>query len=377
MEGNAGMSSGEERNTGQRRSGKRLWLRLAAIALAAVLFVAGIALGAAAYVAGALKPVETAEEAVLVEIPGGMSSSAIAELLERQGLIRDAFVFRMYLRYKGEGHRFQAGRYEIRPGTAPDDIIAMLNAGDTVPEETLRLTVPEGWTVEQIADSLAALGLDKARFLELAASPERFPDTKTADIPQDERLRYALEGYLFPETYDFPLDSGEQDIVARMLDELDRKLSSLPEGWEKRLDELGISFHQMMTIASLIEREVAVDSERALVAGVIYNRIRQNMPLQIDATVLYAMGEHKDVVLEKDLQVDNPYNTYRYPGLPPGPIASPGLKSIEAALYPESTNYLYYVTKKDGSNEHLFAETYEEHLKNIDKSKRTSAGKEG
>jgi len=377
MEGNAGMSSGEERNTGQRRSGKRLWLRLAAIALAAVLFVAGIALGAAAYVAGALKPVEAAEEAVLVEIPGGMSSSAIAELLERQGLIRDAFVFRMYLRYKGEGHRFQAGRYEIRPGTAPDDIIAMLNAGDTVPEETLRLTVPEGWTVEQIADSLAALGLDKARFLELAASPERFPDTKTADIPQDERLRYALEGYLFPETYDFPLDSGEQDIVARMLDELDRKLSSLPEGWEKRLDELGISFHQMMTIASLIEREVAVDSERALVAGVIYNRIRQNMPLQIDATVLYAMGEHKDVVLEKDLQVDNPYNTYRYPGLPPGPIASPGLKSIEAALYPESTNYLYYVTKKDGSNEHLFAETYEEHLKNIDKSKRTSAGKEG
>jgi len=371
------MSSGEERNTGQRRSGKRLWLRLAAIALAAVLFVAGIALGAAAYVAGALKPVEAAEEAVLVEIPGGMSSSAIAELLERQGLIRDAFVFRMYLRYKGEGHRFQAGRYEIRPGTAPDDIIAMLNAGDTVPEETLRLTVPEGWTVEQIADSLAALGLDKARFLELAASPERFPDTKTADIPQDERLRYALEGYLFPETYDFPLDSGEQDIVARMLDELDRKLSSLPEGWEKRLDELGISFHQMMTIASLIEREVAVDSERALVAGVIYNRIRQNMPLQIDATVLYAMGEHKDVVLEKDLQVDNPYNTYLYPGLPPGPIASPGLKSIEATLYPESTNYLYYVTKKDGSNEHLFAETYEEHLKNIDKSKRTSAGKEG
>jgi len=344
-----------------------------------VLFMAGGAGGLLLYAAHSLQPTEPGEP-VRFTIPKGVSSTRIASILERNGLIRDATTFAYYLKLKDIGRGFQAGEYEIAPGTAISRIIDMLNNGETVPPEMIRFTIPEGWTVEQIAAQVAeAAGLDREAILELARHPEKLtaPEGKAmpafvGQLADREGLVYKLEGYLFPETYEMPADSTANDIVFRLVRELGDRLARLPEGWESRLQETGLSFHELLTVASLIEREVVLDEERPIVASVIYNRLAKKMNLEIDATVQYALGEHKERLLHEDLKVDSPYNTYRHAGLPPGPIASPGLKSIEAALYPAETDYLFYVTKKDGSGGHLFAETYNGHLRNIEISNQTA-----
>jgi UPF0755 protein len=350
------------------------------VAALAVLFflLAATAAGTALFIINGLQPPQASPEKVQFTIEQGMSSGEIARLLEDKGLLRNAAVFTYYLLYKNEGHRFQAGTYEMNPGLKPDEIIAKLNAGEVVAEETIRFTIPEGYTVMQIADKLAQEGIvDKAKFLALTARPELFQASSLRHIPEDAPLKNKLEGYLFPETYELKKGSTEEDIIRRMSAELDEKLAELPDGWERRLEKLGLSIHQLLTIASLIEREVVVDKERPIVAGVIYNRLAKNMPLQIDATVQYALEEHKERLYYKDYyETDSPYNTYKIIGLPPGPIASPGLESIRAALYPEKTSYFYYVTKKDGSNEHLFAETLSEHEANIAKSMELSRKQE-
>lgn len=309
-----------------------------------------------------------AAEAVRISIPAGSHSGAIAGLLEDHGLIRSQRFFRYYLKYKREGDRFQAGIYDFTPGMTKDELIAKLNAGDTVKEETVKFTIPEGYTIRQMADKLEQEGLaSKAEFVQLADSRE-WTDKWTPQIP-DSAYRHRLEGYLFAETYEMKKGSTAKEIVFRMLEETDKKTGQLPPDWQDKLQARGMSFHQMLTVASMIEREVAVDEERQIVAGVIYNRLAKGMPLQIDATIQYLFERSKDRMLEKDLQIESPYNTYLNPGLPPGPIASPGLLSIKAAIYPQETLYQFYVTKKDGSGGHLFAETYEEHKANIAKSK--------
>jgi len=343
-----------------------------------LLLLVVVAIGAAAgglyYVLEQLKPAEAAEE-VEFTIPPGTSSAGIANILEEHGLIRDALIFSYYLKYKDLGTGFQAGTYAMAPGIEIGEIIARLNAGDTVAEETIRVTIPEGYTVRQAVAALVAAGFSEEALLEVLNDPAQFAldssgeqPMRAAKIPENDQYRFPMEGYLFPETYEFPKDVTAYDALRRMAQELDRKLGTLPEGWEAQLEKNGVTFHEMMTIASLVEREVVVDAERALVAGVIYNRLRRDMPLQIDATVQYLFDEQKDRLYEKDLRVESPYNTYLNAGLPPGPIASPGLASIEAALYPEPSEYFFYVTKKDGTGEHFFGKTYEEHLQNIKKS---------
>ncbi|HUC91362.1 MAG TPA: endolytic transglycosylase MltG [Paenibacillus sp.] len=351
-------------------SKSRMTLRLILTLLALVLAASA---AVALFVWNGLRPAPDGDT-VGVEVPRGSSPFAVADLLEEKGVIRNAFIFKYYLRYRNEGAGFQAGQYEMKPGMTHDEIIAKLNAGDTVKAETIRFTIPEGFTLLQIADKLQAESLiDKDKFLKLADNPDAYRwEGIMGGIPENANIRHRMEGYLFPETYEMDKESTEEDILARMLAELDNKLSQLPEGWEGRLNELGLTFHEMMTVASLVEREVVVAEERPLVAGVIYNRIKEKMPLQIDATVQYALDKPKERLYEKDLQVESPYNTYQIPGLPPGPIANPSLSSIKAALYPEQTDYFYYVTKKDGTQTHLFARTYEEHLKNIRKSNQTA-----
>lgn len=343
------------------------------VILSLLFLMAAGAGGVLLYVWNGLKPAAPGEP-VQIEIPSGTSAFRTADLLEQHGIIRNAFLFKYYLRLKDEGDHFQAGLYEMRPGMTNDEIIAMLNEGRTVKPPTFRFTIPEGYTLERIADKLAAEGLvDKAAFLELADSAEaRKWSAAAAAVPEDGQLIHPLEGYLFPETYEMETGSTEADILKRMMAELDRKLDQLPENWQDILDERNMTLHDLLTVASLIEREVAVDEERPIVASVIYNRLNKGMPLQIDATVQYALGETKERLLEEDLEIDSPYNTYKIPALPPGPIASPSLASIQAALEPEETEYLYYVTKKDGSRTHLFAKTFEEHQRNIRKSEETA-----
>ncbi|MCR2804820.1 endolytic transglycosylase MltG [Paenibacillus soyae] len=357
----------------RKQQGPRRWLINLWVAVSLLGIMAIVAGGAGFYVWNSLQPTSKGE-AKEITITRGMSANSVADLLEENGIIKNGFVFSYYLQLKDEGSRFQAGTYQLSPGMDNASIIAKLNAGDTIKEETIKFTIPEGLTVLQIADKLAAEGIvDKTKFLELAETSRAWGDAETVrSIPENAALHKRLEGYLFPETYEMKKGSTEEDILIRMLTETDRKLGALPDDWQAALEASGRTMHEILTIASLVEREVVVDEERALVAGVIYNRLQEPMRLQIDATVQYALDAPKEVLSLSDLEIDSPYNTYKIDGLPPGPIASPSLASIEAALYPADTNYLFYVTKKDGSQTHLFAETFKEHQRNIAKSEQAA-----
>ncbi|WP_233566714.1 endolytic transglycosylase MltG [Cohnella endophytica] len=344
-----------------------LWSFLIALGI-----VLSVMTGIVFYLWNGLRPASASATPVQISISSGMRAKKVAEVLEQNGLIRNASLFSAYLKLKGEGSRFQAGEYVLTPGMTRDQIIAKLNNGETVATATIRFTIPEGFTIEQIANRLAeTASVDKAKFLDAASKPELWAgSTWTRAIPTDKNLKYPLEGYLFPETYEMKRGSTELDIINRMLSELDHKLDQLPEDWQSTLEERGLTVHQLLTIASLVEREVVVDDERPIVSSVIQNRLTKKMPLQIDATIQYLLDKQKERLLEGDLKVNSPYNTYLNAGLPPGPIASPSLKSIEAALFPGKSDYLYYVTKKDGTNTHLFAVTYKQHQKNIQLSEK-------
>ncbi|MCM3170629.1 endolytic transglycosylase MltG [Paenibacillus sp. MER 99-2] len=325
--------------------------------------------GAGAYAWNMMRPLEASTEPIVFEIKSGTGTSKIAEQLQQEGLIRSGLAFKGYLKWKKQGSNFMAGTYSMNPGVSYEEIVNKLNNGEVVPEEMVKFTIPEGYTVLQMADKLSEEGIvDREEFIKLANDPSAFDVDIIKDVPVDEELRYVLEGYLFPETYELKKDSSTHDVMQRMLEEFQTRMNSIPD-LEKELQEKNLSLHELLTIASLVEREVVVDAERPLVAGVIYNRIHQDMKLEIDATVQYLLDKPKARLLFKDLKVESPYNTYLNKGLPPGPIASPSLPSIQAALQPEASEYLFYVTKKDGSSGHLFAKTYKEHQQNIAKSK--------
>ncbi|MBE7683503.1 endolytic transglycosylase MltG [Paenibacillus sp. P13VS] len=337
--------------------------------LVVLLIIVIAAGGAGAAVWNMMRPVAASADPVVFEIKSGSGTSQIADQLEQEGLIRSGLAFKGYLKWKKQGSSFMAGTYSMNPGVSYDEIISKLNSGEVVPEEMVKFTIPEGYTVLQMADKLSAEGVvDREEFIKLANDPSSFDVDIIKDIPVDEELRYVLEGYLFPETYELKKGSSTHDVMQRMLEEFQTKINTIPDLGSK-LKARNLSLHELLTIASLVEREVVVDEERALVAGVIDNRIKQDMKLEIDATVQYLLDKPKARLLFKDLKVKSPYNSYLNKGLPPGPIASPSLESIEAALAPEASDYLFYVTKKDGSSGHLFAKTYKEHQQNIAKSK--------
>ncbi|KJB88666.1 aminodeoxychorismate lyase [Paenibacillus sp. E194] len=338
-----------------------------------LLLVAGASVG---YIWSGMRPLAQEEREIPVSIQQGSGTAAIASQLEERGIIRNALIFKVYLKWNGEGSRFQAGKYAFRPGVTYDDIIAKLNSGEVVPEEMVRFTIPEGYTVEQIADKLSNDGIvDKDQFLKLANDTDWLKGQApiAEHIPTDAKLKHRLEGYLFPETYELKRGSSEEEIIARMVQETEKRLSQASATWESDLKTRGLTLHDMLTLASLVEREAVVDAERPLIAGVIDNRIAKGMRLQIDATVQYALDKPKERLYYKDLEIDSPYNTYKIDKLPPGPISSPSTASIQAVLKPEASEYLYYVTKKDGTHTHLFAKTFPEHQRNIEQSKKMAA----
>ncbi|MFW5435070.1 endolytic transglycosylase MltG [Paenibacillus apiarius] len=351
-------------------------MRTGSKVLIAILLVAAIAAGGGTwYIWSGIQPLPTEERNITVTIEQGSGTAKIASQLQAEGVIRNALIFKGYLKWYKEGARFQAGTYAFQPGVTYDEVIAKLNQGEVVPEEMIRFTIPEGFTLEQVADTLSKDGLvDKAEFMQLADDTAWLTGTSSVvqAIPDNGKLRHKLEGYLFPETYELKKGSSAKDIIARMIQETEKSLTEASSSWEADMKKQGLTLHELMTVASLIEREVVVDSERALVAGVIYNRIEEGMKLQIDATVQYALDKPKERLYFKDLEIDSPYNTYKIEGLPPGPIAGPSVASIEAALHPQQSDYFYYVTKKDGTGSHLFAKTFAEHQRNIEKSKQTA-----
>jgi UPF0755 protein len=288
---------------------------------------------------------------VIVEVPTNSSSSSVGAALQEKGLIKSALAFRFYSRYKGLDARIQTGEYQLSANMSTPEILNTIIEGSQVFHS---FTVPEGYTIDEIAELLEQKGyVDKDKFLKLCQEGKfDYPFLKG-----QQNTRYALEGYLFPDTYKITRQSDEHDIILMMLDRFVIEAEKL--NLIEKANELNFSLHQAVTVAGMIEREAIFDKERPLISGVIQNRLKIGMPLQIDATVLYALGQHKEVVLYKDLEVDSPYNTYRVQSLPPGPISCPGSSSLKAAVEPEDTDYLYYLAKPDGT--HVFSKTLEEH----------------
>ncbi len=295
----------------------------------------------------------------------GETATEISDRLQAEGLVRDARVFRWMAEIRGVAGELAAGEYELSPGMRSSDILAVLAEART--KSAPLLTIPEGWRAEEIADRLAARGIGTpAQFLAVVRQGR-----STAGALSSRPPGASLEGYLFPDSYSVDSRSTPENIAERMVQQFDLRFT---QEMRDRAAALGMTVHQVVTLASVIEREAVVPSERPLMAGVFYNRLREGVPLQSDPTVQYALtvtapesqqqyGWWKTVLTAEDLEIDSPYNTYRYPGLPPGPICNPGLASLRAALEPETTDYLYFVARPDGS--HAFARTLEEHNANV------------
>lgn len=294
-----------------------------------------------------------------VTIPMGSSTQRIGRLLAAEGVITSAKVFRYYIRINGGGP-FQAGEYTLNRNMSMGEAIAKLEDGPDLKFE--RLTVREGLVLSQIAASVADLeGRSAEKFMAAVDSGTVRSKFQPPEVSK-------LEGLLLPETYSVEPKDDEAAILKRMVESFDAVAERA--GVADAQSKVGVSPYQAIIVASLVERETRFDDERAKVAQVIYNRLKKGMPLQVDATVIYALGKSADSdvrVLFKDLEIDSPYNTYKVKGLPPTPIAAPGEASLEAALNPDAGDFLFYVVTET-SGRHSFARTGAEHAANIRKA---------
>lgn len=299
---------------------------------------------------------------VEVEIPEGTGTKGIVQILKDKGVIRFQLPFYVKLYQSEYNGKLRYGSYELNDGMSLDDIMKTLATGGAQ-KANVTLTVPEGFTAEMIAARLEEQGIMSGQeFLDaLKEAAKEVPFA--ADLPTDDQVYYQLQGYLFPETYFLDEDMTAADLVDMLLTEFENQVG---EERKAKAQKMGMTMTEVLTRASLLEKEATLAEEYPTIAGVINNRIEKDMRLQFDSTVVYAMSEGKygvERVMYADLKFDSPYNTYKVKGLPPGPICNPGIKAIDAVLNPEEHNYLFFQTntkKNDGSN--LFFETYEEHL---------------
>lgn len=307
----------------------------------------------------AVDPTDTT--VIEVVIPSGSSTDAIAGILLENDLIRNKLAFKEFAKSLGADTAFQAGTYHLDKTMDAETIIAVITGGE-VYVETVSFTIPEGFESRQIIVRLVEAGLATEEELIAALSPgAEYPYAFLDALDEWPPL---LEGYLFPDTYVVRVGATAEEIVSVMLMRFSEVFG---EEEFARLEEMGLSLNEAITLASIIEREGKLDEERPLISSVFYNRLEIGMRLQSCATVQYALGERKEILTYDDLEIDSPYNTYLVNGLPPAPIASPGEASIEAALYPADTGYFYFVTKETNDGSHYFNETYDEHNQDKDK----------
>ncbi|MFJ3386560.1 MULTISPECIES: endolytic transglycosylase MltG [unclassified Lysinibacillus] len=354
----------------ERKSEVKIVRKIVAIVAIAFVLISGIVgLLGYSYVKSALKPVDPdATKTIAVEVPIGSTLSSISTLLEKKGVIKDARVFKYYAKFKNES-QFQAGNYDLTQAMTLDELIESLKTGKVYRTPVFTMTIPEGLTLEQIGNIVEKkTPYTQKEFMDLVTSDafvqqmkDKYPELVTDAVLAD-KIRYDLEGYLFPATYSY---FEEKPSLESIVDEMVGAMDKVVKNYNDALTEKKMSVHQLLTFSSLLEREATAQTDRETIASVFYNRIEQGMPLQTDPTVLYALGSHKDRVLYKDLEVDNAYNTYKNKGLPPGPIAGAGKTSIEAVLNPSKTDYLYFLADKKGVNH--FSKTYDEHLLKVDK----------
>ncbi|MBK5500752.1 endolytic transglycosylase MltG [Peribacillus sp. TH14] len=342
----------------------RLIRKIIMITIASLILLIGIVgLVGFLYINSAMKPVDPDDDTIKkVKIPIGSSVNGISTLLEEQGIIKDARVFKYYIKFRNESG-FQAGEYKLSPSMPIQDIVTSIKTGKLMKEATMKITIPEGKQLIQIADIIAVKTdqdpkeifkkLNSEKFVN--SMQERFPELLTSEI-ENKNVLYPLEGYLFPATYDF---YEEKPSLEAVVIEMLKKTEETLQAYETQMNKKDYSVHQMLTFASLVEEEATAQVDRGKIASVFYNRIKKDMPLQTDPTVLYAKGSHKSKVLYKDLEVKSPYNTYKNKGLPPGPIANAGTTSIDAVLKPEKTDFLYFLATPEG--EVLYSKTLEDH----------------
>jgi UPF0755 protein len=301
-------------------------------------------------------------DAIALTVLEGESSGDIGEALSDSGVIESATQFEVLVALMGYDRLLQAGDYEFQGGTPVLEAVYRIRRGET--SERV-VTVIEGWRLEQIADAVAEQGMSREEFM-AAADASAYELSLLSELPEGA----SLNGYLFPATYAVSISGPASDLVLTMLQAF---LDNVPLGVREGAADVGLTFHEALTLASIIEREAQVPEERPIMAQVFLSRLALGIRLEADPTVQYAVSEDPASVAEfgywkaglttGDLRLDSPYNTYQYLGLPPGPIANPGLDSIIAVMNPAETNYLYFVARPDGS--HAFAETFEEHLQNV------------
>ncbi len=298
------------------------------------------------------------DEPVTVVVDKGLGSKAVAARLAEAGVVKNADSFVFYVRGEGAEGDLRPGTYTFNGHVDYAAVLAALKQGNLA-ENTQNVTVPEGKTVPQVAEIWEEAGLCTAEEFLQACADMSLPYAYLPPAEDFAESYNRLEGFLFPETYNVNMAWGAENLVKMQVAQFDKLWTAERAAQAKAL---GYTPQQLLTVASLIEREARVADERPLIASVIYNRLDIGQALQIDATIQYLLGEQVDRVLYEHLEIDSPYNTYLYAGLPPSPICSPGISCIDAALNPADTDYFYYRTKNDGSGKHNFAKTYAEHI---------------
>lgn len=338
-------------------------MRLASRLLALVICIAvPVALACAAYlvfVHYVLAPRDPSMvQTVVFDTAVSGNFKQMANQLERQGLIRSGFAFRMLARIQEKDTQIKAGEYALTGAMTPQQILDLMVRGETIPR---RATIREGMTLVEVATVLEEAGIvDRASF-ERALSD--------GALRSEEGIEAAsFEGYLFPETYNFRRNTQARQVIKAMHEQLTKRWS---DEWSARAAELGMSKHQVLTLASIVEKESGNFDEQPIIASVFHNRLKMNMRLQADPTVIYGIKNFNGNITKRDLQTETPYNTYVISGLPPGPIANPGLAAIKAVLYPAQTKYLYFVG--NGEGRHVFSESLDQHNDAVNRFQRGGA----
>jgi len=332
--------------------------------LLSVVVATAVALSGCSSVVGAMNepvdPLDTTE--IHVVIPSGASTTKISEILEAEGLVKNATMFKVLSKELAADGKMQAGEYILSKSMASEAMIGKFVDGD-VYIETFKFTIPEGFETRHIIDKLTTGQVVSEDVFKTLLASNSFEYRFLEDIDSSTNL----EGFLFPETYEMKVGSDERAVINKMLGQFD---TIFKDEYYARADELGMTINEVITLASVIEREAQLDTERALVSGVFHNRINKGWKLQSCATVQYILGERKEILSYDDIAIESPYNTYMNAGLPPSPIASPGEKSIIAALYPEKTDYMFFVASGDNNGSHIFSRTLKEHEKAIKSRKK-------
>jgi len=341
------------------RKGTSRPARIALGALGFVVVVAAVAAAAGWYLL--VRPDHDVAPGTPVEvvIEGGTSSAQIASELSEAGVVDNALMFRLQARQLKADSSLKSGTFSLTTGMTYEAAIAKLVKGPDI--VTYDVTIPEGFNTRQVAARFASqAGISEPEFLELATKGAAEFEAEHPYL--SEAYEGSLEGYLFPLTYSIKEGTSARDVIEMMLDGFDAQIAGVDLAYAK---ERNLTLHDVVTIASILEREVNLDKEYPLVSSVLYNRLRQRMRLQLDSTVFYGLPDGTKVLTQADLQNGHPHNTYSNYGLPPGALGNPGLKAIEAAAHPADTDYLYYVlTGKDGSQ--TFTTNYEDHLKAVE-----------